>query len=265
MTAKEAKEKEDEGKNEETQEAGSVEKHGKKLKAEKRELVIPGEIIAKGDFLPGDWTIRQNEEIIAVRYGVADKSDKIVKVIPVSGVYIPRRGNVVIGEIKDITMRGWIVDISAPYEAFLTLKECPMFVSESDMESVFGVGDLVVATIFNVKRNAIDLTIRSRGLGKVSAGMIIKINPHRVPRVIGKEGSMISQIKLASGCEITVGQNGLVWLKGKTIDEELFAKKAIDFVVENTLSGGLTEKVEEWIKKHKKEVKNEEKKLEEEE
>ena len=132
----------------------------KETKKEKtREIVIPGEVIAKSDMLPGDWTMKQNNEIVATRLGVLDKSDKLVKVVPISGVYMPRRGNVVIGKIDDITMRGWITDVKAPYSAFLLLKECPMFINESEMESVFTVGDLVVAKIFKIGRDSIDLTI----------------------------------------------------------------------------------------------------------
>lgn len=217
-----------------------------------REVVIPGEVIGKGDLLPGDWTAKQDGNIIATRLGVVDKSDKLIKIVPISGVYIPRRGNVVIGVIENLTMRGWIVNIKAPYDAFLMLKECPMFVNENEMADVYNIGDLVVAKIFSVKRDSIDLTTKGRGLGKIKEGMIVEINPHRVPRVIGKEGSMVKQIKDASGCEITIGQNGLVWIKGSSVEDELFARKAIEFVVENTITAGLTEKMEDWLKKNKK-------------
>lgn len=244
------------------------EKTEKENNSGKREIVTPGEVIAKGDILPGDWTMKRGEEIIATRLGVVDKSDRLVKVVPISGVYIPRRGNVIIGVVEDITMRGWIVDIKAPYSAFLLLKECHTYVDESEMEDVYGINDLVVAKIFSVKRNSIDLTTKGGGLGRIRDGLIIEINPHRVPRVIGKEGSMINQIKFATGCEITVGQNGLVWIKGKTTEDGLFAKKAIEFVIENTTTEGLTEKVEEWLGKNKskpKEKSEKHEKLEEKE
>jgi len=228
-------------------------------KDKKREIVIPGEIIAteKDDLLPGDWTAKSGKNIIATRLGVLDKSGRIARIVPISGVYSPRRGNVIIGQIEDITMRGWITDIKAPYSAFLLLKECPMFVKESEMEEVYGVGDLVVAKIFNIGRASIDLTTKGRGLGKIKEGIIMEINSNRVPRVIGKEGSMIKLIKTASGCEITVGQNGVIWIKGKNSEDELFAKQAIEFINENTIIEGLTDKVEEWLKKNKKTVKKE--------
>jgi len=222
-----------------------------KEKAGKREIVIPGEIIAGGeDILPGDWTTKEGKNIISLRFGIVDKSDRLTKVIPLSGVYIPRRGNIVIGEIRDLAMSGWMVDIGGPYSAFLALRECPGFIEESEMETVYGIGDLIVVKISDVKRTAVDLTMKHRenGLGKINDGLIVRVNPHRVPRIIGKEGSMVKIIRDATNCMITVGQNGPVWIKGDNIKDQLFAEKAINFIIANTTSDGLTEKVEEWLK-----------------
>ena len=224
-----------------------------KEKNGKREIVIPGEIVSTGDeFLPGDWTLREGKNIISTRLGIAEKSDRLVKIIPLSGVYIPRRGNVVIGEITDISFNGWQVEIGGPYGAFLSLKEIPGYIEEGEMENVFGIGDLIVTKIFNVKRTSIDLTMKQRegGLGKIKEGLIVRVNPHRVPRIIGKEGSMIKLIKDATRCSITVGQNGLIWIRGDSVEERLFAKRAIEFIVENTTIEGLTEAVEKWLKEN---------------
>ena len=53
----------------------------------KKEIVIPGEIISKNnEFLPGDWTMKQGDDIIATRIGIVEKYDKLIKIIPISGV-----------------------------------------------------------------------------------------------------------------------------------------------------------------------------------
>jgi len=67
-----------------------------------RKLVVPGELIVSGDYLPGDFTRKEGNDIIANRYGLAEISGRFVKIIPVSGVYEPRRGNTVIGRGNDI-------------------------------------------------------------------------------------------------------------------------------------------------------------------
>lgn len=91
-----------------------------------------------------------------------------------------------------------------------------------------------------------------RGLGRIDDGMIIKINPNKVPRVIGKEGSMVTTIKEITRAEITVGQNGLISIEGKTIEDELNTKKIIEFICNNSYVEGLTERIKEYAEKELK-------------
>lgn len=218
-----------------------------------RKIVIPGEIILSGEnYLPGEGTEKSGKDIIAMRYGLAEETNRLVKVIPLSGVYHPRRGNVVIGKINNLTFNGWLMDIGSPENAFLSVAEFPKFVHKNELDLVMDIGDMAVAKIKDVSRKAVDLTMKLRGLGKIDEGIIIQINPNKVPRVIGKEGSMINLIKEETGCQITVGQNGYIWIKGDTIDKELFAKKAIMFITEKSFMSGLTEEVKKWFDKEKK-------------
>lgn len=212
-----------------------------------RRLVIPGEKIAEGDdYLPGDFTRKEGEEILSTRYGLAEINGRVVKIIPVSGVFEPRRGNNVIGRVVDINFSGWSVDVGGPYSAFLPLAECPRFINKNNIEEFAGVGDLLNAKIWSVKRGSIDLTLKSRGLGKLEDGRVIHINPHKVPRVIGKEGSMINLIKDSTRTEINVGQNGVIWLKGD-VECERKAEEVIKLVCDEAGSDGLTEKVENFL------------------
>jgi exosome complex component RRP4 len=218
-----------------------------------RKIVVPGEIIVKGnEFLPGEGTEKQGEEIIALRFGLAEESNRLVKVIPLSGTYMPRRGNVVIGRVENITFNGWVIDIGTADYAFLNLTEVPRFVNKNGMDEVMDIGDNLVAKIVGVNQRGIDLTIKGRGLGKIEEGLIMKINPNKVPRVIGKEGSMIKMIKDETGCNITVGQNGLIWIRGDKIDDELYAKEAILFVANKSFVKGLTDEVKKWFDERKK-------------
>jgi len=111
---------------------------------------------------------------------------------------------------------------------------------------------MLVAKVDNVKHKGVDLTIKPRGLGKLYSGLIIQVNSNKVPRIIGREGSMVNLIKQETGCEIVVGQNGIIWIKGSKIEDELFAKEVINFVTEKSYLAGLTEKVQEFIKEKKK-------------
>ena len=178
-----------------------------------RRIVIPGEVVFEGEeYLPGEGTEKKEDKIVAIRYGLAEESGKLVKVIPLSGVYQPRRGNVVIGKVENVTFYGWAIDIDCAEGAFLPLQEVPGFVSKEAMTEVMDIGDMVSAKIMDVNGRGVDLTIKLRGLGRIDDGLIIKVNSNKVPRVIGKEGSMINLIKEESGCNVTVGQNGLIWM-----------------------------------------------------
>ena len=216
-------------------------------KENKREIVIPGEeIISGAEYLPGDGTRREGNKIIASRFGLTDISGRLIKIIPLSGVYIPRPGNVVIGRVVDITFNGWLLDIKAPYSSFLPVSEAPRFI-RGDLSEFYDIGDMIVCKVDSVKRKGIDLTAKLRGLGKLEDGMIIFINSNKVPRVIGREGSMVKIIKDNTKCDIVVGQNGVVWIKGENVDSELKAKDAINYVVNKSYIEGLTDKVKEWF------------------
>ncbi len=218
-----------------------------------REIVIPGEVIVSGqEYLPGEWTKREKNDIVALRFGLADKFGRFVRIIPLSGTYIPRRGNVVIGKVEDITFNGWIMNIDAPYPSFLQAMESSRFVNKNDLSECYDIGDMIVCKVLGVKRKGVDLTARGKNLGKLEDGIIIYINSNKVPRVIGKEGSMINLIKKESDCDIIVGQNGIIWVKGDKIEDELFAEKAILFVAEKSFIEGLTEKTKEWFEKNKR-------------
>jgi len=111
--------------------------------------------------------------------------------------------------------------------------------------------DVVAAKIWSVKSKGIDMALKGKGLGKLEEGFLFRIIPSRVPRVIGREGSMINLIKDKTSCNITVGQNGWIWVKGQTIESEILARKAIEFVADKVFVNGLTEKVEQWFEEKK--------------
>jgi len=218
----------------------------------KRKIVIPGEVIVKGeDYLPGEGTQKKGKGIVSFRFGLAEELNKLIRVIPLSGVYQPRRGNVVIGKVENITFNGWVIDIDTPQNAFLPLTEVPKYVNKSNLEEVMDIGDMVIVKIIGINKRGIDLSIRGRGLGRLEEGIIMKINSNKVPRIIGKEGSMISLIKEETNCRITVGQNGLIWIGGSNIEDELLAKEAISFISERSFVSGLTDEVKKWFKQKK--------------
>jgi exosome complex component RRP4 len=115
------------------------------------------------------------------------------------------------------------------------------------MDQFLNIGDMIAAKIWSTNGRSIDLAMKGRGLGKLEGGFAFRINPSRVPRVIGKEGSMIGLIKEHTGCNVTIGQNGWVWIKGNDMNSEIKARGAIEFIADKVYVNGLTEKMEAWF------------------
>jgi len=77
----------------------------------RRKYVVPGDRIIDGNFRPLFNVIKAGNSIIATRVGIAEAGREGVKVIPLSGIYIPRVNDVVIGKITDHSSLSWEVDI----------------------------------------------------------------------------------------------------------------------------------------------------------
>ena len=86
---------------------------------EKKQLVTPGEMLAEGDYLPGENTYVEAGKIYASRIGLVDSDNKKVNVVALRAFYVPKMGDIVIGTVTEVGFNGWTVDIKAPYTAML--------------------------------------------------------------------------------------------------------------------------------------------------
>ena len=224
----------------------------KGLVIEEKQVVVPGEVLANGmDYLPAQGTYRQDDKIIASRLGLVSVDKRLIKIIPLSGRYLPKRGDTIIGEVIDITINGWRLNTNSAYTAMLSMKDATHdFIRKgADLTRWFDIGDYIVTKIRNVtSQNLVDLTMKGPGLRKLKSGRIVRVNCNKVPRIIGKGGSMVGMVKRATGCNIIVGQNGFVWVQGNPEDEVL-AIEAIKIIESNSHVSGLTENVKVFLEK----------------
>ena len=217
-----------------------------------KEIVVPGEDLASGmDFIPSFGTYRDKEKIVASRLGIVNIDGKIIRIVPLSGKYSPKRGDTIIGRVEDVSYSGWRVSTNSAYAAMLSVKDATseFIVRGADLTQYFDLDDYIVAKITNVtSQKLIDLTMRGPGLRKLIGGRIIEVNTNKVPRIIGKQGSMVGMIKDATGCKITVGQNGLLWITGEP-KNEIIAIDSIRKIEEESHLSGLTERIKEFLEK----------------
>src|ERR671911_274759 len=213
----------------------------------KRKYVIPGDKIVDGNFRPSMNVIRVGNSIFSTRIGIAETGRDGIKVIPLSGVYIPRVNDVVIGKIVDRSSLSWDVDINSCFTAHLPAQDVfgrDFSPARDDMNRELATGDLLTARIiaFDRTRDPM-LTIQDRDLGKIPRGESLKISATRVPRLIGKRGSMIQTIEQATQTRVLIGQNGIIVVTGRTVDGIEMAVKAIRMVEEEAHTSNLTQRI----------------------
>jgi exosome complex component RRP4 len=216
------------------------------LLVEDKQIVVPGEILAEGDYHSGRGTFKEEEKVCSSLVGLVAVRDKKISVIPLQSKYIPKRGDVVIGEITDIRFSMWNLDINSPYSGILPAAE--VFGKEKrELNRAFDVGDVLFLRVVDVDEvKKVKLGLKGRGLGKFRGGILIHITPTKVPRLIGKKGSMINMIKDQTRCEVVVGQNGIVWVKGKP-EMERVVQKVVKTIEEEAHTSGLTDRIRDML------------------
>ena len=206
------------------------------------DIVTPGELLS--DERNGrEGTYEENEKVYSQFLGMVQISDRGINVNPLAGNYYPKEGDDIIGEVTEISTKYWVVDINAPFYTRLDIRDVNFRTEEGELDRYIAVGDLVYARVFRVyPNNAADISMRGTRYGKLESKMVSKIDPVKLPRLIGKEGAMINMIKDETKCDIVIGQNGVVWVDGED-NNRAVALSAIKFIDEHYVDSDLTEKV----------------------
>ncbi len=218
-----------------------------------REVVVPGQLLAKGPYQLGSNVYRISQSIYSAVLGLAELRDNTINVIPLRSCYIPRPGDLVIGLVVDVSVTSWTVDIASPYKAALQVSDAftrPIDPLKEDLRKYFDIGDYIVAKVlaFDRTRDPL-LTVKEPPCGKIEKGTVVEISPAKIPRLIGKRGSMIGMIKRELGCNILVGQNGRIWVHSDDPEVEALAVKVIKKIEVEAHTTGLTDRIREFIRR----------------
>ena len=195
-------------------------------------ILIPGDSLKKKDINSYE---RDNNNYS--KYILLVNEDKTARLF---GYYMPEVNDIIIGKVIDVLSNGWIVDINSPYVGKLSLKDTGV-----DPNDLYTYGDYILCQIVKMTKNKlIDLEIKKKE--KLNDGLILKVDPARIPRLIGKNSSMLNLIKEYLKIDIIIGKNGRIYLNGD-INNILKAVDIIRFVINNSYKRGLTEKVKEIL------------------
>jgi exosome complex component RRP4 len=179
--------------------------------------------------------------------GLLSPRPPFLSVIPLSGRYIPKAGDTVIGTVTDCQTTFWLLDIGAPRWAPLHVTGSPWKVEVGETDHYLHVGDAVVVRVESLEATGrIGVTMLGEGLGKLEEGTIVSVSPARVPRVVGRSGSMIRTITSHTGAQMAVGQNGRIWIGGSP-EAIQRAREALRMIDEHGQRSGLSDRVESYL------------------
>ena len=222
----------------------------KRFESKKRH-VLPGDFITTAPLRLQNNVVLEGKRIISTTIGLSDVSDDSVRVISLTGVYLPKIDDLVIGTIQYIHGNSWFADINSCYQGMLLGQDVfgrGSYPTKSEMEERLSKGDIIFAKIANSDRQREPLiSIADQSLGKIDSGELVKISPTKIPRLIGKQGSMIQTIEGSTNATITVGQNGLLVVSCDETNGLLKALAAIRMVDEQAHLVNLTDKVKKML------------------
>ncbi|MEM5802214.1 MAG: exosome complex RNA-binding protein Rrp4 [Candidatus Aenigmatarchaeota archaeon] len=214
-----------------------------------RPIILPGELI---DFKRGRKLGRnvysEEEKVFSRILGIPKVTENEIDVIPLAGKYMPSVGDRVIGIVAEVEVSGWFVDINSPYLAFMPLADAVeefVDILREDLSRYYDINDIIFCRISKVTKNkVVQVSMKDALSRKLYGGTIVKVTPSKVARIIGKGGSMINLIKSRTRCDIQIGQNGVIWVKG---ENKAKAIEAILTIEKESHLFGLTEKIERLL------------------
>lgn len=208
-------------------------KEDAKAEHKKKVIVVPGDLVTEERKKLGQHVFIEDGKVYSDALGITYPDSEIAYVVPLAGVYIPQRDDLIVGIIERETVKGYMVNINSIYPSYLSADKCRDALQKASVISakVDAVNEINEAELFDVR--------------VFYGGQILSVNPSKVPRIIGKNGSMLSVLKDGTGCNLLVGRNGWVWIKGGDVKK---LADAIKLIESEAHLDNLTVKVEAFLK-----------------
>ncbi len=192
-----------------------------------QKIILPGEQLfgkpldLEGTFVDGGVTYASVMGLV--------RDDRFV---PLKGHYLPVPGDYVVGIVIVEKFSGYVVELHSPYEGSFSNRET---------REAFAVGDVVSAKVAEVNEVHEATLVEPR---KFTGGTILEVDYVKVPRIIGKNGSMLAMIRDFTGCDLFIGKNGRIYLRG---GNTALASQAILKIDEEAHKPGLTDRMREFL------------------
>lgn len=215
---------------------------------QKREVVVPGQLLAEGRYRSSFGTYDEDGKIFSSLVGLAELRGNTVKVVALEGAYIPKEGDLVIGTITLVAGNNWKINIGGPYGASLHANNALRRPYSDDISEYMDMGDVIAAEVIAFDRGSGPfLGMKGRGLRVLQGGMILEVSPAKIPRIIGRRGSMINMINDHLNIDTMVGQNGRIWIRAPSTEVLRLAIKAFKTIEAQAHTSKLTDRISEML------------------
>lgn len=192
-----------------------------------RNIVVPGDMVGDGNGGVIENAYVENGKLYSKVLGMYDAGKG--GVVPLEGIWSPRVGDIVIGIVTNSRNAVYEVDLSYFCRSIL--------IGSKYDRNTYKIGDVIEAIVKDIEDRK---TIILSGPKPLYGGNIMEVKPTKVPRIIGKNNTMIEQISNITKTSVVVGKNGVVWLKGGNVP---LATVAIRQIEEEAHTSGLTERI----------------------
>lgn len=198
-----------------------------------KRIVLPGELLLDKVTKLGTNVFTKDNNVYSSVLGIYNGSNDYISVIPLNGPYVPEINDAIVCVVKNVTNNGYIVDVNSHTNCFLP---------KSLITRELKIGQILFARVKAVVDN--DVT-ELDNVNILPLGNIISVSSVKIPRIIGKNDSMLNVLKTHTQSNILVGKNGWIWFISK---KENLLKNAINTIIENSQKSNLTNTIETYLK-----------------
>lgn len=198
-----------------------------------RRIVVPGELVTEERKRIGRHVFLRDGKIFSDSVGLVSENDTSVSVIPLEGKYEPEMNDVVVGVVMEEKISGYTVNLNSFY---------PSYISKKSLRDPLRPNAVVSAKVMRVNE------MKEIEIGMVRVlygGDVLEVSPVKVPRIIGKDGSMLDVLKRGTGANLVVGRNGLVWVKG---GNHALLVSALNMIQDFAHTENLTNRIMDFLK-----------------
>ncbi len=196
-------------------------------------ILVPGDLIENRELIKNNkFYFTENNKYYCTLMSLNNN-----KLIPLEGYWYPNVDELAIGIIKEIRNNMFEVELSHFLRAII--------INDFRNKFKFKIGDIIEAKIKTVENKKTIILMYPRLL---TNGILIQVKPVKIPRIIGKNNTMINQIIDITKSNIIIGNNGLIYIKGGNIS---LAISTIFKIEKEAHTKGLTENIKQILESQK--------------